>query len=143
MLSHGLRRRKRRAWQAGAVLALAGSLVLHLLLRRSPPHLATMLVTAAILAALLVFFRSEFYAIGDPRTRWRALAGPGVAGRGRHRHRRVSWRVTRGLDGNYSLWQRIESTVTNTVGFSGAGRVSSGIRATSSPPCAAGSACSR
>ena len=105
MLSHGLRRRKRRAWQA-AVLALAGSLVMHLLLRRSPPHLATMLVTAVILAALL-YFRDEFYAIGDPRTRWRALqallwlaVADIVIG--------VSWLyVTRGLDGDYSLWQRI------------------------------------
>jgi len=127
MLSHGLRRRKRRAWQA-AVLALAGSLVLHLALRRSPPHLATMLVTAAILAALL-FFRNEFYAIGDPRTRWRALqallwlavADIAIG---------VSWLyVTRGLDGGYSLWQRIESTVTNMVGFSGPVKFASAIRA--------------
>jgi lysyl-tRNA synthetase, class II len=127
MLSHGLRRRKRRAWQA-AVLALVLHLVLHLLLRRSPPHLATMLVTAAILAALL-YFRDEFYAIGDPRTRWRALqallwlaVADIVIG--------VSWLyVTRGLDGNYSLWQRIEATVTNMVGFSGPVEFASGIRA--------------
>jgi lysyl-tRNA synthetase class 2 len=127
MLSHGLRRRKRRAWQA-VVLALAGSLILHLALRRSPPHLATMLITAAILAALLVF-RNEFYAIGDPRTRWRALqallwlavADIAIG---------VSWLyVTRGLDGDYSLWQRVESTVTNTVGFSGPVEFASAIRA--------------
>jgi lysyl-tRNA synthetase class 2 len=126
MLSHGLRRRKRRAWQA-AVLALAGSLILHLLLRRSPPHLATMLVTAAILGALL-WFRNEFYAIGDPRTRWRALqallwlavADIAIG---------VSWLyVTRGLEGSYSLWQRIESTVTNMVGFSGPVQFTSPIR---------------
>jgi lysyl-tRNA synthetase, class II len=126
MLSHGLRRRKRRAWQA-AVLALAGNLVLHLLLRRSPPHLATMLVTAAILVALL-WFRDEFYAIGDPRTRWRALqallwlavADIAIG---------VSWLyVTRGLAGSYSLWQRIESTVTDVVGFSGPVQFRSGIR---------------
>jgi lysyl-tRNA synthetase, class II len=126
MLSHGLRRRKRRAWQA-AVLALAVSLVLHLVLRRSPPHLTTMLVTAAILAALL-WFRNEFYATGDPRTRWRALqallwlavADIAIG---------VSWLyVTRGLEGSYSLWQRIESTVTNMVGFSGPVQFTSPIR---------------
>ena len=30
-------------------------------------------VTAALLA-VLVWYRREFYAVGDPRTRWRALA---------------------------------------------------------------------
>ena len=101
-----------------------------------------MLVTAAILAALL-YFRGEFYAIGDPRTRWRALqallwlaVADIVIG--------VSWLyVTRGLDGDYSLWQRIESTVTNTGRVLRAGRVlERDPRPTSSPPCAAGSACS-
>ena len=126
MLSHGLRRRKHRAWQA-AVLALAGSLVLHLLLRRSPPHLATMLVSAAILIALL-WFRDEFYATGDPRTRWRALLALlwlGLADIAIG----VSWLyVTRGLAGSYSLWQRIESTVTDVVGFSGPVQFRSSIR---------------
>jgi lysyl-tRNA synthetase, class II len=117
MLSHGLRRRKRRAWQA-VVLALAGSLVLHLLVRRSPPHLTTMIVTAVLLAALL-WFRDEFYAVGDPRTRWRAfqaliglVAADIAIG--------VSWLyVTRGLAGSYSLGQRISSTAVALIGFSG------------------------
>ena len=117
MLSHGLRRRKRRAWQA-AVLALAGSLVLHLVMRRSPPHLTTMIVTAVILAALL-WFRDEFYATGDPRTRWRAfqaLIGLVVADIAIG----VSWLyVTRGLAGSYSLGQRVYSTAASLVGFSG------------------------
>jgi lysyl-tRNA synthetase class 2 len=126
MLSHGLLRRKRRAWQA-AVLALSVSLVMHLVLRRSPPHLGTMVVTAVILAALLLF-RDEFYATGDPRTRWRAiqallwLAVADIA-------IGVSWLyVTRGQAANYSLWQRIESTVTDIVGFSGPVQFTSPIR---------------
>src|ERR1019366_7600211 len=45
MLSHGLRRRKHRAWQA--VILLLGT---------------------------LAFYHREFYAVGDPGTRWRALA---------------------------------------------------------------------
>jgi lysyl-tRNA synthetase class 2 len=126
MLSHGLRRRKRRAWQA-AVLALSLSLVMHLLLRRSPPHLATLCITAAILVALL-WFRNEFYAVGDPRTRWRALqalvwlvVADALIG--------CSWLyVTRGLDGDYSLWQRIESTLAGLVGFSGPVQFNSSIR---------------
>jgi lysyl-tRNA synthetase class 2 len=126
MLSHGLRRRKRRAWQA-VVLALAGSLVLHLLVRRSPPHLTTMIVTAVLLAALL-WFRDEFYAVGDPRTRWRAfqaligLAAADIA-------IGVSWLyVTRGLAGSYSLGQRISSTAAALIGFSGPVQFTSNTR---------------
>jgi lysyl-tRNA synthetase class 2 len=120
MLSHGLRRRKRRAWEA-VVLLLASSLALHLTLlalHRSPPHLPTICVTAVILAALL-WFRGEFYAVGDPRTRWRAfqvLLGLAVSDIAIG----VSYLyVTRGLATGYSLFQRIESTVSNLVGFSG------------------------
>ena len=72
MLSHGLRRRKRRAWQAAVLACWPAAWSLHPLLRRTPPHLATVRRHAALLAALL-YFRGEFYAIGDPRTRWRAL----------------------------------------------------------------------
>jgi lysyl-tRNA synthetase class 2 len=121
MLSHGLRRRKRRAWQ-GVVLLLASSLTLHVVLvgmHRSPPHLPTICVTAVILGALL-WFRKEFYATGDPRTRWRAFQaflGLAVADIAIG----VSYLyVTRGsLAGSYSLWQRIEATCYNLVGFSG------------------------
>jgi lysyl-tRNA synthetase class 2 len=126
MLSHGLRRRKHRAWQA-VVLALAGSLVLHLLVRRSPPHLATMIVTAALLAALL-WFRAEFYATGDPRTRWRAfqaLIGLVIADIAIG----LSWLyVTRGLASSYSLGQRIASAAASLVGFSGPVQFTSNTR---------------
>src|ERR1035438_5847188 len=80
MLSHGLRRRKRRAWQA-VVLLLAFSVVVHL---AHFPRMITAVVAASVLVALL-YFRDEFYAVGDPRTRWRALvvfAGLVVAGGG-------------------------------------------------------------
>src|SRR5215469_158617 len=66
MLSHGLRRRKRRAWEATTVL-LAFSAVIHLL------HGYRIQVAAALaVLVVLLFFRNEFYAVGDPRTRWRA-----------------------------------------------------------------------
>jgi lysyl-tRNA synthetase class 2 len=117
MLSHGLRRRKRRAWQA-VVLLLAADLVLHVVLRRSPPHLIPTLVTVAILIALL-WFRNEFYAVGDPRTRWRAVQALlslaiadvviGVA----------YLYVAKGLAGSYSFGQRVTATIYNLVGFNG------------------------
>ena len=69
LLAGGLARRKRRAWQVVIVL-LAMSVILHLLGAATHPGLAA--VSLAMLIALLLY-RSEFYAIGDPYTRWAAL----------------------------------------------------------------------
>src|SRR6516164_6359286 len=68
MLSHGLRRRKRRAWQATCLL-LGFSVLIHLV---HAPYIAPGVVSAILLAGLL-FYRDEFYAVGDPRTRWLAV----------------------------------------------------------------------
>ncbi len=66
MLARGLRRRKRRAWQAVLVL-LAYDIVLHF---RHFPHLvsASGFVAVVLLAALL-YRHNDFYAVGDPRSR--------------------------------------------------------------------------
>jgi lysyl-tRNA synthetase, class II len=69
LLSHALRRRKRRAWLA-AVGLLAASVGLHVV---KGLDVEEALVALAMLVALWVF-RDEFYAVGDPRTRWRALS---------------------------------------------------------------------
>jgi lysyl-tRNA synthetase class 2 len=116
MLSHGLRRRKRRAWEA-VTLILAASVVVHLI---HPRHdrVITAVVSAILLAALL-YFRKEFYAVGDPRTRWRALwvfCGLVVAD--------IIIGLTymllaEGLAENYSLWQRTVHVVYGLVGVSG------------------------
>jgi lysyl-tRNA synthetase class 2 len=68
MLAHALRRRKRRAWQA-VTLLLAVNIISHI---AHGPLVAQAVVAAAMLCALL-YFRDEFYAVGDPSTRWRAL----------------------------------------------------------------------
>jgi lysyl-tRNA synthetase, class II len=68
MLAHALRRRKRRAWQA-VTLLLAVNIVTHV---AHGPDLAQA-TTAAVMLGALLYYRDEFYAIGDPRTRWRAL----------------------------------------------------------------------
>jgi lysyl-tRNA synthetase, class II len=70
MLSHGLRRRKRRAWQAVTAL-LVLDIAIHLV-RTRPPHIPTMVIGAILLGTLL-FFRNDFYAVGDRRTRWLAV----------------------------------------------------------------------
>ena len=116
LLSHGLRRRKRRAWEAVTVL-LVFSAVIHLF----PLHdmrVATGVVSVIMLAVLL-YYRAEFYAVGDPRTRWRAVAvfaGLVVAD--------VAIGLTymllsRSLARDYSLWQRTVHTVYGLVGVSG------------------------
>jgi lysyl-tRNA synthetase, class II len=128
MLSYGLRRRKRRAWAAVMVLLAAG-LVLHASLGFiahainhfvpiGPPHPLQIAGTAAALIALLAF-RRQFYAVGDARSRWRALwvlccliVADLVIGL-------AAIVIIGGLRGSYSLPQRVYSVVMNTAGFSG------------------------
>ena len=68
MLAHALRRRKQRAWKAVVVLLPVGA-ALELLRWH---HRGTALVALVVFVVLLVN-RREFYALSDPRTRWRAL----------------------------------------------------------------------
>jgi lysyl-tRNA synthetase class 2 len=73
LLSHALRRRKQRAWRA--VVALLGvSILLHVLHREATPGemVDWLPLEGGVLIALLVF-RDQFFARGDPRTRWLAL----------------------------------------------------------------------
>jgi len=68
LLAHGLRRRKLRAWRAVVVL-LGISVGLHVLKGLDVEEATVSLVAFAG----LVLGRREFFALGDPRTRWRAL----------------------------------------------------------------------
>jgi len=114
MLAHGLRRRKRRAWQAVTGL-LAFDIAMHFLHGR---HIYTATVALIVLVALLVF-RDQFYAEGDHRNRWRALwavAGLVVAD--------LTIGVcyilaANGLAEDYTFTQRVEEVVTGLFGFSG------------------------
>jgi lysyl-tRNA synthetase class 2 len=114
MLAHGLRRRKRRAWQAVSGL-LAFDIAIHFFHSMRIP---TAVISLVLLIALL-YFRDEFYAEGDPRTRWRALwvlGGLVVAD--------IAIGLTyillaRGLAEDYSLGQRVVEVITGLVGVSG------------------------
>ena len=66
MLSHGLRRRKRRAWQAVLAL-LVLDITIHVIHDRAM-HIPTTVVAVILLGTLLAFHR-DFYAVGDRRTR--------------------------------------------------------------------------
>ena len=114
MLAHGLRRRKRRAWQAVSAL-LAFDIAIHFFHSMRIP---TAVVSLVLLIALL-YYRDEFYAEGDPRTRWRALwvlAGLVVAD--------IVIGLTyillgHGLAEDYSFYQRVVEVIYGLVGVSG------------------------
>ena len=114
LLSHALRRRKRRAWQAVTVL-LAFSFVIHVV--HAPYHAQA--IAAAVVLAILLYFRDEFYAVGDPRTRWSAagifvvllIADIAIG--------LTYILLARHLASSYSLWQRTVHVVYGLVGVSG------------------------
>lgn len=68
LLARGLRRRKRRAWRLTVAL-LVGSVALHVLKGLDVEEA----VVAVALLVVLWLVRDDFYARGDPRTRWRAV----------------------------------------------------------------------
>jgi lysyl-tRNA synthetase class 2 len=115
MLSHGLRRRKRRAWQAVTAL-LVLDIAIHVI-HNHKPHITTTVV-AAILLATLLFFRNDFYAVGDRRTRWLALwvfLGLAVADIAIG----LGYLSVNALAGSYSMGTRIADVVSETIGVSG------------------------
>ena len=124
MLSHGLRRRKRRAWEA-VMLLLACSAVFHVLL---PGRHLIPAFTAIVLLALLLVYRKEFYAVGDPRTRWRALWALGGLAIADVAIGLTYISLTRGLDGHYTFPERLQSVIASTLGFSGPVQFSSETR---------------
>jgi len=66
MLARGLRRRKRRAWQAVLVL-LAFDVIVHFM--HFPRVVSVSGIVAIVLLAVLLYRHEDFYAVGDPRTR--------------------------------------------------------------------------
>ncbi|MGD0703267.1 MAG: phosphatidylglycerol lysyltransferase domain-containing protein [Trebonia sp.] len=119
LLALGLRRRKRRAWQA--VLAL---LVLDIVIHfQHFPHFQHGIsifssVVAVVLLAALLFFHREFYAVGDPRTRWyvlRVFAVLVIADMAIG----LGYLSVGPLAQDYSLFQRLQDVVYELVGIYG------------------------
>ena len=117
LLAHGLRRRKRRAWQAVLAL-LVFDIVIHFLhFPRDPrPYSA---VVAIVLLAVLLFFHEDFYALGDPRTRgwnaWRVFGILAVADLAIG----LGYLAVGPLDGSYSFPERVQDVVYELVGVYG------------------------
>jgi lysyl-tRNA synthetase class 2 len=114
LLSHALRRRKRRAWQA-VVALLAFDIAIHFL---HAPRIYYSAVVALVVLIALLFFHDEFYAVGDPRTRWTALwafCGLAVVDMAIA----LGYLATGGLIGNYSIPLRLLDAFYELVGVSG------------------------
>jgi lysyl-tRNA synthetase class 2 len=77
LLAHGLRRHKRRAWRAAVVLLPLGALA-----QFAYRHSLFGVLIPLVLLTLLLRHRSEFAALPDPRSRWRALANFVLMGAG-------------------------------------------------------------
>jgi lysyl-tRNA synthetase class 2 len=99
------------------VLLLAASVVIHFL--PVGKHLVGA-IPAVVLLGILWFYRKQFYAVGDPRTRWRALWVFGMLAVADVAIGFCYISVTHhGLRADYTLWQRLQSVLYNLVGFSG------------------------
>jgi lysyl-tRNA synthetase class 2 len=113
LLSHGLRRRKRRAWQA-VVALLAFDIAIHFV---HTPRVYSAVVAIILLLSLL-YFHDEFYAVGDPRTRWTALwvfAGLVVADLAIG----LGYLSIGSLAGTYTFSQRVQDVILELVGSNG------------------------
>ena len=115
LLALGLRRRKRRAWQAVLAL-LVFDVAIHLL--HFPHAISISAFVALVLLGTLLYFHRDFYAIGDPRTRWSAARIFGVLivadlGIG------LGYLAVGPLEGNYSFLQRLQDVVYELVGVYG------------------------
>jgi lysyl-tRNA synthetase, class II len=117
LLAHGLRRRKRRAWQA-VVALLVFDIVIHSLHFPHEPRVYST-ATAVVLLAVLLYFHEDFYALGDPRTRgWNAITVFGMLvvadlaiGLG--------YLAMGPLSGSYSIYERVQDVVYELVGVYG------------------------
>jgi lysyl-tRNA synthetase class 2 len=114
LLSHGLRRRKRRAWQA-VIALLVFDIVIHFTPHGQRTHSA---IVAIVLLVTLLYFHDEFYATGDPRSRWNALrvfvglvaADLAIS---------LGFIASAQLAGNYPFSERVQDVVYELVGATG------------------------
>ncbi|WP_306335681.1 phosphatidylglycerol lysyltransferase domain-containing protein [Streptomyces sp. KL118A] len=115
LLAHGLRRHKRRAWRAAVVLLPAGAAA-----QFAYRHSIIGVVISLALLALLLRHRSEFTALPDPRSRWRALANFVLLGAGSILLGLVIVSVHPGkVIGDPSITERLEHVLYGLFGFEG------------------------
>ncbi|MGC5345834.1 phosphatidylglycerol lysyltransferase domain-containing protein [Streptomyces sp. DT24] len=115
LLAHGLKRNKRRAWRAAVVLLPAGA-VAQFVYR----HSFVGVLVSLVLCGLLVRHRSQFEALPDPQSRWRALANFVLLGAGSIGLGLVVVSVHPGrVVGNPSIADRLQHVLFGLFGFEG------------------------
>jgi lysyl-tRNA synthetase class 2 len=117
MLARGLRRRKRRAWQA-VVALLVFDIVIHFLHIPRTISISIASIVAIVLLGVLLYRHEEFYAVADPRNRRAALRAFLVLVV-------MDFAIGLGylqvgpLSGSYSFLQRLQDVAYELVGVSG------------------------
>ncbi|MFE7391304.1 phosphatidylglycerol lysyltransferase domain-containing protein [Streptomyces sp. NPDC002596] len=115
LLAHGLKRHKRRAWRAAVVLLPAGAAAQFVY-----RHSILGALVSLTLCYLLVRHRSEFAALPDPRSRWRALANFVLLGAGSLGLGLIIVSVHPGhVVGNPSIADRLQHVLYGLFGFEG------------------------
>ena len=126
LIAHALKRRKRRAWWVAVVLLV--TVVLFHLVRSfrasehdAPIHyLGLQIVLTLVLLILLVVYREEFYALGDPYTRWRALrAFVLLAGFSFSAGMALMYLQSKRIESNPSAWERLQHVALGLIGVEG------------------------
>jgi len=118
MLARGLRRRKRRAWQA-VVALLTFDIVIHFM--HFPLHFRFVSISdivAVVLLVILLYRHDDFYAIGDPRTR-RTAAGVFVGLVVMDFAIGLGYLAIGPLAGTYTVSQRLQDVLYELVGVYG------------------------
>jgi lysyl-tRNA synthetase, class II len=119
MLARGLRRRKRRAWQAVVALLVFDIVVhfpMHLLLHFRIIPIST--IVAILLLAALLYRHADFYAVGDPRTR-RTAAWVFIGLVVMDFAIGLGYLAVGPLAGSYSVTQRLQDVLYELVGVYG------------------------
>ena len=121
MLARGLRRRKRRAWQA-VIALLAFDIIIHFIHFGRFPHASLTVkpsgIVAIVLLAILLYRHADFYAIGDPRTR-RTVVRVFVGLVAMDFAIGLGYLAVGPLAGNYPVTQRVQDVLYELVGASG------------------------
>jgi lysyl-tRNA synthetase, class II len=130
MLARGLRRRKRRAWQA-VVALLTFDIVIHFIHIGHRSHVSLTVipsgVVAIVLLAALLYRHADFYAIGDPRTR-RTVVQVFVGLVAMDFAIGLGYLALGPLDGNWTVPQRLQDVLYELVGVYGPVRWASDVR---------------